>query len=129
MTPITVAAFAIGVLVAAQGVLGLLLPDVFFGLIREIQRPPVIYLAAVVRVMFGVVLVLAAARSRAPMLLRALGILIVIGGLLTPIIGVQFAQVILGWWSESPTVIRAWAGFALVLGTLIVYAAAPQRAS
>lgn len=129
MTPITVAALGIGVLVAAQGVLGLLLPEVFFGLIREIQEPPVIYLAAVVRVMFGVVLVLAAARSRAPMLLRALGILIVIGGLLTPIIGVQIAQVILGSWSESPTVIRAWAGFALVLGTLIVYAAAPRRAS
>jgi hypothetical protein len=121
------AALLVGLLVVAQGVLGLLLPDLFFRLVRAIQAPPILYLAAVVRILFGVILVLASKRSRAPMFLRGLGLLILIGGILTPFFGAQFAEIVLGWWSEDPSVVRTWAGFALLLGTLIVYANTPKR--
>jgi len=124
---VTNAALLVGLLVVAQGVFGLLFPDLFLRLVRAIQAPPFLYLAAVVRILFGVILVLAAKRSRAPMLLRGLGVLIVAGGILTPFFGVQFAEIVLGWWSEGPWVVRTWAGFALLLGTLIVYANIPKR--
>jgi hypothetical protein len=82
----------------------------------------------VIRVVFGVVLIRAAPLSRSPKGLRVLGSLIVVGGLLTPFIGVQFAQVILGWWLEGGvSVVRIWAGFSLLLGAYVVYATVPTR--
>jgi hypothetical protein len=124
----TYAALVIGVLIMLQGLLGLASPGLFTDIIGMFQVPPVIYFAAVIRVVFGVVLVLAAPVSRAPIALRGLGALIVVGGLLTPVFGAQFATIILGWWSEGGAdVVRMWASAALVIGAFIAYATAPRR--
>ena len=87
-------ALFIGVVIIIQGIVGLAAPEAFATLVRRIQEPPILYLAAVVRVAFGVVLIAAATASRAPMGLRALGILMAIGGLITPFYGVEFARVV-----------------------------------
>ena len=124
----THAAFLIGLLIVAQGVLGLIAPEMFADLVRAFQTPPVIYLAAVIRIVFGVVLVLAAGTSRVPVGLRCLGVLIVIGGLLTPLLGVQFAKVVLDGWSQGgPATIRVWAAVGLAIGAFVTYAVAPSR--
>jgi hypothetical protein len=121
-------ALLIGVLLVVQGLLGITAPEVFVSTIRFMQAPPVIYGAAVLRVAFGIVLVIAAPRSRAPMFLRIFGSIIVIGGLLTPFMGVWAAQHILGWWAAGGTaVVRVFAGVSLVLGALVVYAIARRR--
>jgi hypothetical protein len=120
-----IAALSIGLLIVAQGVVGLAVPDLFVGVVRIFQEPPVIY-AAVIRFVFGLVLFQAASRARAPIVLRGLGLLIALGGLLTPIVGIQFARVVLGWWSD-PAIVRAWAAAALGLGVLIVYLNVPRR--
>ena len=118
-----IAAMLIGMLIVAQGAVGLVAPDLFVALVRALHETPVIYLAAVVRFAFGAVLFLAAPRSRAPMTLRALGALVALGGLLTPFIGVPFARVVLGWWSEGgASIVRIWAAAALGLGAFIVFA-------
>ena len=123
-----VLAVLIGALITALGVLGLVWPGAFVSLVRFFQVSPVIYVAAVARVVIGVVLVRAAPASRAPGVLRILGLVVAIGGLLTPFVGVRAADVILGWWaSGGPGVVRVWAGFALVLGVIILLAAAPRR--
>jgi hypothetical protein len=121
-------ALLIGLLLVVQGVLGLVAPDVFVTTTRFIQTPPVMYVAAVLRVVFGVVLVCAALGSRAPRFLRVFGFIIVIGGLLTSFVGVWASQHILGWWSASgPALVRVFAGVSLALGVLIIYAVAPHR--
>jgi len=123
-----IAALSIGLLIVAQGVLGLFAPDLFVGLVREFQTPPVIYAAAVIRFVFGVVLFRVAPLSRAPTALRGLGVLVAIGGLLTPFIGIPFARMVLGWWSDGgPAIVRIWAAAALLLGAFIVYATLPVR--
>ena len=125
-----VAATIIGLLIIAQGIVGLVVPEFFLRLIQSIQTPPIIYFAAIVRIAFGAVLVLAAPLSRAPIALRILGALIVLGGAMTPFFGVRLADIILGWWSQGPGIIRAWATAALVLGVFIVYATGyKQRAA
>lgn len=124
----SLAALIIGLLIVAQGLLGLAAPEFFLDLIRSIQTPPVIYAAAVARIVIGAVLVLAAPASRAPLSLRILGTLIVIGGVLTPFVGVRLADVILAWWSQGPNVVRAWAAGALVLGAFVVWATVRTRA-
>ncbi|MBA3834096.1 MAG: hypothetical protein H0X34_19840 [Chthoniobacterales bacterium] len=93
-------------------------------ILRFIQMPPVIYLAAIIRVVFGVVLIRAAPASRAPKFLRVFGFIIIIGGLLTPFVGVRFAHVIFDWWSGGPGLVRVFAGVSLALGVLLLYAMA-----
>jgi len=118
-------ALFIGLVIAAQGVFGIAAPDVFLRTLRYIQTPPVIYLAAAIRVVFGVVLFRVAPESRAPKFLRVLGVAIVIGGLLTPFFGVRIGHAILDWWSAGgPPLVRSWAGCSLALGVFIVYAVA-----
>lgn len=121
-------ALLLGVLVAIQGLIGLAFPDVFVEFVRGLQTSPMIYVAAVIRVACGVVLVLAASQSRAPIALRGLGVLVVLGGLATPFFGAQFAQVVLAWWSEGgASVVRGWASASLAIGLFIVYATVPSR--
>jgi hypothetical protein len=123
-----IAALSIGLLIVAQGVTGLVAPDFFVTLVRTIQEPPVIYAAAAVRFAFGVVLFRVAPFSRAPIALRGLGALVALGGLITPIVGIPFARIVLGWWSGGgPAVVRMWAAAALCLGAFIVYAVLPVR--
>ena len=122
------AALLIGLLIALQGVLGIAAPELFVRIVRFFQDPPVIYLAAVLRIVFGVVLVRAAPASRVPGVLRLLGFLIAIGGVLTPFVGVRFAHAILDSWSAGGNaLVRMWAGGSLVLGVLIVYAVVRNR--
>lgn len=124
----TLAALLIGLLIAAEGILGIAAPDPFLTAVRSLQTPPVIFLAAAIRLVFGVVLVRAAPSSRSPKVLRVFGYLMVIGGLLTPFVGGQAAHVILDWWSEGgPGLVRVWAAAALALGVFIVYAVSPNR--
>jgi hypothetical protein len=120
-------AFFIGLAIAAQGIFGIAAPDAFVRTLRLIQTPPVIYAAAVIRVAFGLVLFRAASASRTPKILRALGLIIVIGGLLTPFFGVRIGRAILDWWSAGgPHFVRMWAGVSLALGAFIVYTIAPN---
>ena len=123
----SVAALLIGLLIVVQGIVGLVAPESFLQLIQFIQTPPNIYVAAVVRIAFGIILFLAAPQSRAPVALRILGALILVGGLMTPFLGVRVADLILGWWSQGPGIVRAWAAGALVIGFFIVYATARQQ--
>jgi hypothetical protein len=123
-----IAALSIGLLIVAQGVVGLATPDLFVALVRIFQEPPVIYVAAVIRFTFGVVLFRAAPLSRAPVVLRGLGLLIALGGVVTPFVGVLIARVVLRWWSDGgPTIVRVWAAAALCLGVWIAYATMPAR--
>jgi hypothetical protein len=122
------AALLIGLVIAAQGIFGIAAPDPFVDALTYVQAPPVIYVAAVIRVAFGVVLFRAAPVSRTPTILRILGSFIVLGGLLTPFFGVRIGHAILDAWSAGgPGVVRLWAGVSLALGVFIVYAVAPWR--
>lgn len=123
----TLAALLIGLAIAAQGIFGIAAPDAFVRALRLVQTPPVLYVAAVIRVAFGIVLVRAAPASRTPTFLRALGCLIVFRGLLTPFFGVRIGHAILDSWSTGgPGVVRLWAGVSLALGASIVYATTPR---
>jgi hypothetical protein len=125
---VVIAALLIGLAIAAQGIFGIAAPETFASAITFVQTPPVIYVAAVIRVAFGVALFRAAPLSRTPTILRALGSLIVFGGLLTPFFGVRIGHAILDSWSEGgPSVVRVWAGASLALGVLIVCTVAPRR--
>jgi hypothetical protein len=121
------AAHIIGLVIVALGIVGLAVPDYLPRLAWLTQSAPVLYIAAVVRVAFGIVLLLAAPKARIPNALRILGVLMVLGGALTPFFGARLAEAILAWWARDLAVIRAWATAALAVGVFIVYATGYRR--
>jgi len=122
-----VLALCSSLLLLVEGLIGLTTPDVFAGVVRFMQTSPAIYAAAAVRVAIGIVLLQAASTSRLPIFLRILGGFVLLGGLLTPFVGRQFAEVILGWWSShGSALVRLFAAVSLGLGLVTAYAVAPR---
>ena len=46
---------------------------------------------------------------------------------MTPLFGVERARAVLGWWSaQGPSFARIWGGFALAVGSSLVYLLLPK---
>ena len=74
-------AFLIGLIIAALGILGIAAPTVLLDVTAFALTQVGLYVAAALRVAFGLVLIAAAAASRLPRTLRILGALIVVGSI------------------------------------------------
>jgi hypothetical protein len=130
MRNVKLLAMALGLIVAAIGVLGVAAPSVLLEFGRSLQTTNALYSVAAVRVMFGAILLWVAPVSRTPKILRVLGVSIIIAGVFTPFFGVERSRAIFDWWSTQGSFFtRAWAIVAVVFGLFIVYAVAPPRRS
>jgi uncharacterized membrane protein len=112
----------IGVLVILGSAIIFAAPDALLSLGRSVITPGGLYVIAGLRIVFGLVFVLAAPASRAPRTLRVLGVIVIIAGLATPWFGVARARAVLDWWaSAGPSFIRLAACAAMAIGGLLVY--------
>jgi len=128
MRAIPYVALLIGVLVAGLGIFGLVEPGDFGAALNEFQKRVTIYGIAAIRVAIGVVLMLAAGTSRAPFLLGALGLIVVLGGLVTPFMAAPLRASVERFLSDgSVAAIRVWCGVAVVMGAFIFWATKPRR--
>ena len=119
-------AFAICLLIAAVGAVGILSPDGLVGIVRRFQTPTGLYVAAALRLVLGAALFVSAPGSRAPETLHVLGVLIIVAGLITPLFGIERFRKLLDWWSSlGGGFLRAWGAAALVLGLWLAYAVIP----
>lgn len=117
-----------GVLVLVLGCLGLLAPEHFVTVVGPMQLPPLVYLAAVIRLAVGVAFFRAAPHSRARIPLTILGAAVVIGGVLTPIFHEQMSRPILDAWSRGGApVVRLWGAAAIILAGFILWALTARR--
>jgi len=125
---VKVFAVALGVLLALAGVLLVAAPSAVLEYGRSILSPSVLDIAAAVRIIFGSVLLWVAPASRAPTVLRILGVVLVVAGVVTPFVGVELSRVVFDWMlAQGPFFTRAWASAAIVLGVLIVYVVIAPR--
>ncbi len=74
-------------MIGAIGVLGMVPPERLISFARTWQTPTWLYVAALPRIVLRLLLFLAAPDSRAPGVLRILGVIIFVGGLVTPFFG------------------------------------------
>lgn len=116
----------LGLIVAAVigvlGVLGVTAPGAFVRVVSFFQVPPILYIAAILRFVLGASLAWSASVSRFPRLLMALGVIMAIGGVVTPFLGTRIARPILeSWASGGPTLVRVWGVAALALGAFVAY--------
>src|SRR5258708_18409347 len=127
-------AFVIALLVLALGVTGLFVPTGLVWVGQHSLTPGAFYGIAVVRVLFGLILIRAAAASRAPKTLRILGAVIVLAGLataltaVTGLVAIRRVHAIVDWWVQQGSwLVRLSAVPVLALGSFIAYACAPPR--
>jgi hypothetical protein len=117
---------AMGLAIAAIGLLGVVSPERLLGLVRAVQTPSGLYVAAAVRLLLGVALWLAAPGSRAPELFRGLGAFVFLAGVATPFFGLPRYRKLLEWWqARGAAFTRVWALVACAFGLCIVYLAIP----
>jgi len=122
------AARGVGYLVVVLGVLGLAAPKALPGWGAHLITPGALYVIAVVRVIVGVVLIEAAKKSRMPTTLRVFGVVAIVAGLTTPLLGVGGAHAVLeAWLAARPLVVRGFAVLMVGVGFLIVRAAGDAR--
>jgi hypothetical protein len=113
----------IGVLIILIGAIGLARPDLLLSLGRSVITPGGLYVIAAVRIAVGLFFLLAAGASRAPRVLRVLGVIVILAGLATPWFGVARSQAILDWaTSAGLPFMRCVAGVVMLIGGLLVYA-------
>ena len=86
-------------------------------------------IAAGIRVVVGIVLLLAAPASRFPKVFKVIGVLALVAGCVLPFIPLEFWAHMMRWWTvEHPTAFRAGFGVSATLaGAFIAWAAVPKR--
>ena len=121
----TIVAAILSLLIAAVGVLGIVAPERLVAFGRAIQTPAGLYAAGAFRVVLGIALFLAAPDSRAPDVIRVFGVIIIVGGVATPLVGLERSRKILDWWTQKGSwFIRLWSLVALGFGLWLAYAVA-----
>jgi hypothetical protein len=119
-------ALILSILLAALGTLGIMSPQRLVPLARRFLTPHGIFLAAVIRILFGIVFVFAAPNSRAPEFARVIGVISIIAGVMTPLLRVEQHRKILAWWvARGSLPLRVWSALGLVLGLVLAYTVLP----
>src|SRR5687768_18566038 len=103
-------------IVAAFGAIGLFWPEGLLVVGRELSTPNGIYVAAGLRILFGMSLLFSARESRAPHALRLIGVLVLIAGIATPVFGSTRAIQLLDSMSHRD---ELWLRFAVAIPTAI----------
>lgn len=120
----------VALLILLIGLTGVVAPEFLLSISQQFVSAKGIYLAAALRIGMGIVLVLAAPKSRAPLLLRVLGGIVFLAGVASIWIGAERAQLILDWAvAQGSGFIRVWAILPLVLGAVVTYALARSKES
>jgi hypothetical protein len=124
-------AFVMALLIMGVAAVGIFVPSGFVWIAQHSVTSGAFYVAATVRVAFGLVLTSVASVSRAPKTLRFLGCLILIAGIataLTGLVAMERARALIEWWSRQGSgVFRLTGVLVLALGGFVAYACAPAR--
>lgn len=114
----------IGILIVGMGVAFLLRPKLYRQYAAFWQPGKRLYLGAILAILFGVILLLAATQCRLIGVILALGILCLVKGILILPLGEKKIKSILKWWQAKPLwVLRLVALIAIAFGALLFYSA------
>lgn len=114
----------IGVIIIAFSAFALYKPAFLRHSIEYWLEPGRLYLAMTIRICVGILLFAVASQARSPVLMRALGALMILAGVTIPVLGFDRIRTLADWWQDrSDTVLRVWGLAAAGLGALLIYAA------
>ncbi len=123
-------AIAVSLFIAILGAAAVVAPALPLAIAESLLNPVGLYIVAGGRVLIGIIILLAAGISRAPVTLRILGTFIIIAGLATPNFGVERSRALFEWWvGQGEGFMRATAGIVMLIGVSLIYALLPRRQS
>ena len=119
-----IAAVPLALLSMAVGIVGIISPDGEMILRRLYFATPGLFYAVVTfRSASGLGVILAAASSRWPLILRAIGVVVCLQGLSATVLGLDRARAIVEWEAtQGPALLRGGAAVALASGAFILFA-------
>lgn len=113
----------IGTLIAGIGVFGFVAPKRLMGIIERFRSPAGLWYAVGVRLVIGILLVLAAADCRLPTFVNTIGIFMIVAVVVLPIMGQRRFNALIDWWTQRPSaLLRLWTLVAGPFGGLLIYA-------
>lgn len=120
--PVVVAVF--GFLILSIGALGFFSPAGLTRFLSIWEPGRRLYAAVIFRILFGVVLLLAAPECRFPIVVGVTGLVALVAAVVLGVVGARRFESFVQWWLARPAAfIRAWAGVATAFGGLLIYAA------
>jgi len=119
------AIMGIGAIISLICLTGIMLPAQLLHAVRAAWRyPAAMYVAVMVRLTVGALLLLAAPHCRFPLAFQVLGWIAIMAALLLPVVGRGRIDRLLDWWSGRSTLgIRLWSLAGLAFGCFLVYGA------
>ena len=125
-----IAALLVALFPITVGVVGIVWPDSLTAGRRQLMDTPgVLYVTGPIRIAMAAVLILFAPKSRMPKMLRVIGMIIAMQGIIPLFIGQERGRAILQQEVElGANVLRLGAAVALASGAFILFAAIPRRA-
>jgi hypothetical protein len=120
-------ALVVAGIVAVLGAAAAVIPDVVIAAGRQLVSPFGLYVAGAFRAGVGLVLILAARESRAPGILRAVGAVVLVAGVATPLFGVEAARARHDWEAAHVGIFRVEGAAFVFFACLIVSALRPGR--
>jgi hypothetical protein len=115
-------ALVVAGVIVVLGVAGVVVPETVIATGRHLISPSGLYAAAAFRVGIGLVLILAARESQAPGMLRAIGAVVIVGGVASPLFGVEAARARLDWEAAHIAFFRVEGAAFVCLGGFIISA-------
>jgi len=113
-----------GLALAGLGAVSAAVPRQFHRLLFLAKQRRWLNLGMLLRILVGVLMIAAAPAARLPRFVLVVGILTLLSGLLSPLLGHDRLLRMAEWWARRPDrLVRLWGLVALALGILMVYAA------
>ena len=124
-----IAALVVALFSVAVGIVGIVSPE-FGTMVRGhyFASPATMYPAAALRLVMGIVVILAAGPSRAPKTMRALGGLMCLQALAATVLGAEHARAVMEWETlQGTAILRVGAAVALAAGAFMAFALTGSR--
>ncbi len=116
----------LGVFSLLMGVWGVLAPSRLADFATRFGSKGGLWVAAAIRLVFGLALWFAAPASRAPLLLQVLGVIALVAAVVLPFMGVDRFKRLIDWWTGlSPAAMRFNSLFAIAFGAAVLWALLP----
>lgn len=116
-------ALVLGVLMMLLGIVALAVPDRVWDFAQFTTTANGVYVAGAIRLAIGLIFLFAASQSRFPKVLRVLGVIALVAGVATLVMGAKGARTLAGALTNYGTnAVRAFGFFVLIVGSFVVYA-------
>ncbi len=116
-------ALVVSLMLVVTALLAIVYPQRLAEFARSLLTQGGMYATVVVRLVFGIVFLLAASDSRLPWMIRSVGSISILGGVIAPMFGLDRHRQLLDWWAiRGSGFKRGWAALAFIVGVVLAYA-------